>query len=70
MNPDQILDAKIDGLVQERHNPIANALELRLSCTKPSIWESCYIDAILKTPFDKHYYMSWLMFVLDGIFEG
>ena len=24
-----------DGLVQERRNPIANALELRLSCTKP-----------------------------------
>ena len=23
----------IDGLVQERHNSIANALELRLSCT-------------------------------------
>ena len=28
----------IDGLVQERHNSIANALELRLSCTNPSIW--------------------------------
>ena len=27
----------IDGLVQERRNPIANALELRLSCTNPSI---------------------------------
>ena len=27
----------IDGLVQERHNSIANALELRLSCTDPSI---------------------------------
>ena len=26
-----------DGLVQERHNSIANALELRLSCTNPSI---------------------------------
>ena len=24
-----------DGLVQERRNPIANALELSLSCTKP-----------------------------------
>ena len=30
-----------NGLVQERHNSIANALELRLSCTKPSIsWDS------------------------------
>ena len=27
---------KIDGLVQERRNSIAIALELRLSCTKPS----------------------------------
>ena len=27
----------IDGSVQERRNSIANALELRLSCTKPSI---------------------------------
>ena len=26
-----------EGLVQERHNSIANALELRLSCTNPSI---------------------------------
>ena len=29
---------QIDGLVQERRNSIANALELRLSCTNPSIW--------------------------------
>ena len=28
----------IDGLVQERCNSIANALEVRLSCTNPSIW--------------------------------
>ena len=28
----------IDGLVQEKRNTIANALELRLSCTGPSIW--------------------------------
>ena len=27
----------IDALVQERRNSIANALELRLSCAKPSI---------------------------------
>ena len=26
----------IDGLVQERRNSIANALELRFSCTNPS----------------------------------
>ena len=27
----------IDGLMQERHDSIANALELRLSCTNPSV---------------------------------
>ena len=27
----------IDGLAQERHNSIANALQLRLSCSNPSI---------------------------------
>ena len=31
-------DHDIDGLVHERRNYIANALELRLSCTNPSIW--------------------------------
>ena len=29
--------AHIEGLVQQRENPIANALESRLSCTNPSI---------------------------------
>ena len=29
---------EIDGLVQERCNSIANALELCLSCTNPSKW--------------------------------
>ena len=30
--------SNIDGLVQERRNSIANAIELRLSCTNPSIF--------------------------------
>ena len=29
----------IDGLVQDRSNSIANALELLQSCTKPSTWQ-------------------------------
>ena len=33
---------KFDGLVQERHNSIANALELRLSSTKPSRWRNSW----------------------------
>ena len=32
------------GLVQERRNSIANALELRLSCTNPSIWHDTVVD--------------------------
>ena len=31
----------INGLMQERRNSIANALELRLSGTNPSIWGVC-----------------------------
>ena len=31
-------DDDIDGLVQERGNSIANALELRLSCANPSVY--------------------------------
>ena len=31
------VDQHIDGLMQERRNSIANALELRLSCTNPSM---------------------------------
>ena len=30
---------EIDELVEERRNSIANALELRLSCTNPSKYE-------------------------------
>ena len=29
---------EFNGLMQERHNSIANALELHFSCTNPSIW--------------------------------
>ena len=37
----QFADAYVDGLVQERRNSIANALELRLSSTNPSIYLVC-----------------------------
>ena len=35
----QELDEHFDGLVQERRNSSALAMELHLSCTKPSICE-------------------------------
>ena len=37
---------KIDRLLQERRNSIANALELRLSCTNPSRWSHRLIFVI------------------------
>ena len=64
----------IVGLVQERHNTIANAQEFHLSCTNPSIWEPyqtaqwlkqnnfcCIIiwDAIFKMAYDPHYSLSF-----------
>ena len=48
-------DANVDGLMQVRCNSIANALELRLSCTNPSMWchsNACqifYVDADVYT---------------------
>ena len=35
----QELKYDINGLVQERRNSIANALEFHLSCIKPSIYD-------------------------------
>ena len=41
----------IDGLMQERRNSIANGLELRLSCTNPSIWSTSYPSGLRGPPF-------------------
>ena len=53
----------IDGLAQERHNSIANALELPLPCTKPSICyapqsftESCHCANFFVTGGSLRYY--------------
>ena len=40
----------VDGLVQERHNSIANALKLRLSCTNPSMPCGSHCRAIILVP--------------------
>ena len=34
------IEEQIDGLVQERHNSSALAMELRFSCTNPSEWNA------------------------------
>ena len=34
----RMIEDHVDGLVQERRNSSALAMELRLSCTSPSIW--------------------------------
>ena len=41
------LKNKIDGLVQERRNSIANALVLRLSCTNPNTVRKYDLESIL-----------------------
>ena len=50
----------IDGLVQERRNSTANTLELRLSCTKPSICLMWYWN----DPQTSHHYdvIKWKQF--------
>ena len=36
----------VGGLMQKMRNPIANSLELRLLCTKPSMWYFYFIEWI------------------------
>ena len=56
----------IDGLVQEKRNYIANTLELRLSCTTPSIWYSFHhgkwgrslANGVVVLAVDHHIYSS------------
>ena len=47
----------IDGLVQERRNSIANALELCLSCTNLSIW-GMYVHAWKYSKFEEFQHSS------------
>ena len=49
------IGAYIDGLVQERRNSIANALELRLSCTNPSIYRR-HQDSNVNLPQGRHFH--------------
>ena len=57
----------IGGLVQERRNSIANALELRLSCSNPSIYESPVLSVVTHLVLNIHEYsgrtwsISWLL---------
>ena len=39
----------IDGLVQERRNSSALAMELCLSCTNPSIWKLQFMHEVVRT---------------------
>ena len=51
----------IDGLVQERRNSSALAMELRLSCTNPSIW-TCYSCTLYSTHSWLQRYISLALF--------
>ena len=47
-----IIQSNIGGLVQERHTSIDNALELRISCTQPSIYTVDFV--LLCLLYSKH----------------
>ena len=59
----------IDGLVQERRNSIANTLELRLSCTNPSIYLFGMVDVIGHCDFHCFSVNNWTGFSC-GIVEA
>ena len=50
----------IHGLVQVRRNSIANALELRLSCTNPSIWNDIIVG-IMAYPLIRPINQCWFI---------
>ena len=57
-----ILHLDIDGLVQERCNSIAIALELQLSCTNSWICFDCFVCAYMAIVFDSRYFWNFLHF--------
>ena len=58
--------AHISGLMQKRHNSIANPLELRLSCTNPSIFNNKYSLLMhrikIKSPANFFLWNEWKRF--------
>ena len=49
--PQRMIMKRIDGLVQDYSNSIANALELLQSCTKPSIWWIAWQISLCRRPY-------------------
>ena len=64
----KILWAHFDGLEQERRNSIANALELRLSCTNPSIYSSP-LQLIHYSPYITSHYITLVIAKPTGIWN-
>ena len=58
----------IDGLVQERHNSSALAVELRLSCTKPLISYMAHLAMTLQ--WNGHHLMTFTTYVLSDLAGG
>ena len=56
---DHVFQDHTDGLVQERRNSIANALELRLSCTNPMI-QSKYYSHISQGPMSSQILSTYM----------
>ena len=61
----------INGLVQERCNSIANALELRLSCTKPSVVPETYmVSHEICTWVCRAFFVPTMISVLNGFMRS
>ena len=58
----------IDGLVQERRNSSVLVVELRLSCTKPSISYMAHLAMTLQ--WNGHHLMTFTIYVLSDLAGG
>ena len=57
---------EIDGLVQERRNSIANAMELRLSCTNPSKCKHLFTGQAMSALLSGRWGSLGSFIILDG----
>ena len=61
---------QIERLVLERHNSIANALKLHLSCTNPSRWWSCPGYWWKQGPISLNFNRISNIFIQENAFES
>ena len=65
------IDSHIEGLVQQCSMFIVNALGILLSCTKPSIWNSCnytMTTSLLSTKQNIRIFVKWFEYVFRSFY--